>query len=479
MSVAFEAQTLTTTLTSWWHKYKIGAIPEQVRVAKPNTKDLWDIAKPSLWGIPILLVLYVVGDVTAFAAGLAAVVALALLDASRPLRSGYWLGKPAPAHSKQRFLIEEGIDPEKWWGKRVQAALNAHGIQAAVVALDTSGASMDVYELDVQKGFDISAINALGDNFSRTLALAKGERVWVDANIGSGRAALYIPKAKGRVISSVDLLPKITNAAYTLPALVGEDLVGNSIVVDIAQAPHLLIGGELGEERSQQVLNIILSCAYHVSPQQLTLTLIDPKRVELQSVSQLPHCQEPIITDMYKVSSYFQRLYALIEQRCQQFAAANVGHIQAYNALHADAPLAYHVVVISDLHVMFQAGSHLANDEEFTLGQSLKKQLLELLCSMPAPSAGIHFVCGLQSFEPKLIGEQLRTALPSVIGLRMRNASFSQWLIHQSGCETLSKAGECYVFMAQHTHPLRGQIATASALEHSQLVQSIKAKWQP
>lgn len=476
--MAFEAQTLSATITAWWRKYKVGTIPEEVRVAKPNTQDLWDIAKPSLWGIPVLLVLYILGDVTAFAAGLAAVVGLALLDASRPLRNGYWLVKPTTlTQPKQRFSLEEGIDPEKWWGKSVQTALTAHGMQAAVVALDTSGASVDVYELEVQKGFDITAISTLGDNFSRTLALPKGERVWVDANIGNGRAALYVPKTKGRAISTAALLPTIPNLKHTLPALIGENLVGNPVVVDIAQAPHLLIGGELGEERHQQVLNCILSCAYHCSPQHLTITLLDPKRVELQIASTLPHCTEPMLSDMYKVSSYFQRLYELMDKRCQQLAAANVSHIAAYNTQYSAAPLSYHLVVISDLHVMFQAGSHLSNDDDITLGQSLRKQLLDLISSMPASAVGIHFVCGLQSFEPKIFGDQLRTALPSVIGLRVRNPAFSDLLIGKSACENLPKASECYVFMAHDTSPLRAQIATASEAEQAQLVQTIKDKW--
>lgn len=96
----------------------------------------------------------------------------------------------------------------------MQEALSAHGVQARVVALDTSGASVDVYELEVQKGYDINLIAHLGDNFARSLALPKGERVLVEANIGNGRAALYIPKAAKRRVPSTELITQRTTRFY-------------------------------------------------------------------------------------------------------------------------------------------------------------------------------------------------------------------------------------------------------------------------
>lgn len=63
-----------------------------MRTAKPNSQDLMEIAKPTLIGIPILVILYLIWDLTGFATGLAVAVALAILDATRPLRGviGSW-----------------------------------------------------------------------------------------------------------------------------------------------------------------------------------------------------------------------------------------------------------------------------------------------------------------------------------------------------------------------------------------------------
>ena len=481
-----DRKTLSQTLLALWQKYKIGVIPEHLRVAKPNSRDIIDMALPTLIGVPILLVLYVIGDVTAFASGLAVVVALAILDASRPLRGGYWFFRPdaeappkdeSPDQAKRRFLIDDGVDPERWWGKNVQDALNAHGIKANVVALDTSGASVDVYELTVQKGFDINNVTDLGDNFARSLGLGKGERVAVDANIGNGRAALYVPKKELRKISTLEMMQQAEATSYALPGLIGEDIVGNPLIVDIAQAPHLLVGGEVTQERAVQMLNLILSCAYSRSPKLLKLMLIDPKRIEMSVCNRLPHMLEPVIADMHTVYQHLQAIRQLMDERCQQLAEAGVSHIEGYNELHPDNPMPYHLIAFSELTMALKVDSPISEGSELTLGEGIKKSLLGLVGAAPTQAAGIHFLFGVQCFDAKTCGEALRQGIPSSIGLRVRAQSFSEMLIGQSGCEALNNSGDCYVFMSGSSTPLRAQVASASELEIVTLVKTISEKW--
>lgn len=478
-----EKPTFLQYVLTWWEKYKIGVIPEHMRIAKPDSRDLMDIAMPSLIGIPILLVLYVLGDVTAFASGLAVVVALAILDASRPLRGGHWLAKPdepvvvTEEQTKRRFLIDDGIDLEKWWGKNVQDALNAHGIKASVVALDTSGASVDVYELLVQKGFDINNVKDLGDNFARSLGLPKGERVSVDANIGNGRAALYVPKKQRRSISTAEMMQQAAASPYALPGLIGEDLLGNALIVDIARAPHLLVGGEITDERAVQMLNMILSSAYSRSPTTLKITLVDPKRLEMAVCNRLPHMTEPVITDMQVAYQRLKTIHDLMEERCQQLQTAGAGHIEGYNVLNPETPMPYHLIAFSELSMALKVDAPLDGETSTTVGEGIKKLLLNLVGAAPTQAVGIHFLFGVQCFDAKTCGEALRQGIPSSIGLRVRGQSFSEMLIGQSGCETLNNSGDCYVFMSGSSTPVRAQVASASEVDIVKLVQAIKDKW--
>ncbi|OQW99249.1 MAG: hypothetical protein BWK73_50775, partial [Thiothrix lacustris] len=59
---------------NWCNKHKIGVLPEAWRTAKPNNKDLIDMAKPTLVGLPALMILYLIWEIPGFAAGMAIIV---------------------------------------------------------------------------------------------------------------------------------------------------------------------------------------------------------------------------------------------------------------------------------------------------------------------------------------------------------------------------------------------------------------------
>lgn len=475
-----QRQSVMENVLNWCNKHKIGVLPEAWRTAKPNNKDLIDMAKPTLVGLPALMILYLIWEIPGFAAGMAIIVGFAILDATRPLRGGHWLGRPEAskkAEVQRRFLIEKGMDPEKWWGKKLQDALNAHNIKANVVVLDTSGATLDMYELEVQQGYDVAGITALGENFSRALKLPKGTHISVDANIGNGRAALYIPKEKYRPVRTLSMLEAAQTSGYALPGLVGEDLIGNPMIVDITHAPHLLVGGEVGMERAGQMLNIILSTSYSLPPERLRITLIDPKLLELAVCNSLPQVTESVITDMHKAHKRLLHIREMMLVRCQQFLEAGVNNIAAYNRRFPDAPMPYQLVAFSELTIGLKCSAPVSADDDREVGDSIKSLLLELIGAAPTQEAGIHFLFGIQCYDPKTCGETLRQGIPSSIGMRVRAHEFSELLIGQKGCESLCEQGECYVFMSGDASPKRALSAALIGEDMEHAVDLIREKW--
>lgn len=478
-----EQQNIKETFLVWCTKYKVGVLPEAWRTAKPSGTDLVDMAKPTLIGVPVLMVLYLIWGINGFATGLALIVGFAILDATRPLRGGHWLGKPEAKTKeeevKRRFLLEEGMDPEKWWGKKIQDALNAHNIKANVVVLDTSGATLDMYELEVQQGYDINNVVTLGDNFARSLKLPKGSHISIDANIGNGRAAMYVPKTQYRAIRTIEMLKAAAQSSHNLPGLVGEDLVGNPLVVDITHAPHLLVGGEIGMERAGQMLNILLGASYAMSPDRLRITLIDPKLLELAVCNNLPHVVEPVITEMHKAYKRLLHIREMMLQRCDVFREAGVSNIAAYNRRFPEKPMPYHLIAFSELTIGLKCNAPVSADDDREIGETIKVLLLDMIGAAPTQEAGIHFLFGIQCYDPKTCGETLRQGIPSSIGMRVRAHEFSELLIGQKGCETLGEQGECYVFMSGDAAPKRALSAAVSGEEIEQAVTTIQEKWQP
>ncbi|MCH7706374.1 MAG: DNA translocase FtsK, partial [Chloroflexi bacterium] len=82
-----------------------------------------------------------------------------------------------------------------------------------------------------------------------------------------------------------------------LALALGQGSGGDPIAADLRQLPHLLIAGATGSGKSVCINALIISLVTHVSPENLRLLLIDPKRVELTPFNGLPHLATPVVVD--------------------------------------------------------------------------------------------------------------------------------------------------------------------------------------
>ena len=65
------------------------------------------------------------------------------------------------------------------------------------------------------------------------------------------------------------------------PLCLGKNIGGESIIVDLAPMPHLLIAGTTGSGKSVAINTMILSLVYRLRPDQCRLIMVDPKMLEL------------------------------------------------------------------------------------------------------------------------------------------------------------------------------------------------------
>lgn len=82
-----------------------------------------------------------------------------------------------------------------------------------------------------------------------------------------------------------------------LPYIVGFDVLGNPVIVDLAKFPHLLVGGATNSGKSVGLQALISSIIYSRSPDRVSLILIDVGATSLLPFSGLPHLSYPIIRD--------------------------------------------------------------------------------------------------------------------------------------------------------------------------------------
>lgn len=465
------------SFSQWLDSKRIGEIPSELQSHKITGEEVGQVARSPylLYGLPAVAGAAFLFGAPAVLASIPVITGIAILDASRGERNGWLLAQPdRPDDELSDDLFEED---GRWWGQDVQDTLDVYGIKCAVTKQDTSGATVDIYELQPERGFNVNSINGLGDNFSRDLGLPKGKRVTADANIGGGKAALYVPKSKRRSISAKSMLSMATHQGLKIPALVGEDVTGKPFFIDMESAPHIFVGGETKSGKSVQIINMILSMAYSLPPAELEITMIDPKRVELSMCNGLPHTSRAV-TDMEEAMVVLQSILAEMNARYAIFEKTGVRNIEGYNRKNKNK-MSYKVVVTEELTMAVKNETPVFDDDGnkiSTVGKEIERVFVD--ATVAARAAGIHFIFGVQRFDSKTYDGQLRQNVPSVIGMKVRYWQASEMMIGQKGCESLRGAGDCYVLMTGDDTPTRAQAAYASDEDIENIVQAIIEKWK-
>ena len=96
--------------------------------------------------------------------------------------------------------------------------------------------------------------------------------------------------------------------------------------------PHVIVAGATGAGKSVGLNVMLLSLLYRRSPDELRLSMIDPKVVELAPFDRIPHMLLPVVTDMKQAATALKWAVDEMERRYQLFADAGTKNIATYNA---------------------------------------------------------------------------------------------------------------------------------------------------
>ena len=109
---------------------------------------------------------------------------------------------------------------------------------------------------------------------------------------------------------------------------VREEDGGLLLISPVRNAPHTLIAGATGSGKSVLMQNLILSMAATNTPEQLRLTLIDPKMgVDYFAFEPLPHLSEPIISDQARAMVVLSGLVDEMNRRYEVLRANRVPNV--------------------------------------------------------------------------------------------------------------------------------------------------------
>ncbi len=323
----------------------------------------------------------------------------------------------------------------------LQATLDSFGVDATVAGA-VVGPRVTRYEITPEPGVKVEKISALSNNIAMDLQ-AKSIRVLAPIP-GRNAVGVEVPNAKA---SSVSLRAMMESNAWrksraNIPIILGKDVSGTVVVVDLAKCPHLLIAGATGSGKSVCMNTLLMSLLYNFTHDKLKLIMVDPKVVEFEVYKKIPHLISPIVNDPHKVPKALQWAIHEMERRYRVLSKVGVRNLEDFNhrkpsqepVLDDDGnqipdELPYVVILIDELaDIMMIAKS----DVETSIARIAQK----------ARAVGIHMVLATQTPRKDIITGVIKANLPSRVAFRVGSIVDSRVILDRKGAETLLGQGD-------------------------------------
>ena len=241
-----------------------------------------------------------------------------------------------------------------------------------------------------------------------------------------------------------------------LPIALGKGSGGETVVLDLAKMPHLLIAGATGSGKSVCINSIVSCLIMEKSPAEMRLLLVDPKRVELTPYNGIPHLMAPVIVETDQVVGYLRGLTREMLNRYRRMEEVGVRNIDGYNERMPDKmPLL--VVAIDELADLMMSAA-------FDVEQSLCR-LAQL-----GRATGIHLIVATQRPSVDVVTGLIKANFPSRISFGVTSQVDSRTILDSVGAEKLLGRGDMLYLPLDASKPSRIQSVFISDREIESLV---------
>jgi S-DNA-T family DNA segregation ATPase FtsK/SpoIIIE len=196
----------------------------------------------------------------------------------------------------------------------------------------TRGPTITRYEIYPSPGLRVSRIAQLEPDLARA---TRAERINILAPIpGKDTVGIEIANDKRMPVALRELLQddEFRSSKKKIPLALGKDVYGRAVIGDLAAMPHCLVAGATGAGKSVCINSIIASMLFKFGPDELRFIMVDPKVVEMQMYSKLPHLVVPVVTDPRRVVGALKWCVNEMERRYKIFAKEGVRNFDGYNA---------------------------------------------------------------------------------------------------------------------------------------------------
>ena len=342
----------------------------------------------------------------------------------------------------------------------------------------TIGPTITLYEIVPAAGIKIARIKGLEQDIALSLK-ALGIRM-IAPMPGKGTIGIEVPNKERQMVSMCSVVKsvKFQESNAELPIALGKNIQNETVVVDLAKLPHLLVAGATGQGKSVGLNVIISSLLYKKHPAELKFVMVDPKKVELSMYAKLEKHflakmeseDEAIMTDTQKVIYTLNSLITEMEARYELLRTAQVKKITEYNKKFTERRLnprkghrymPYIVLVIDEFCDMIM-----------TAGKEVEQPITRL--AQLARAVGIHMIIATQRPDVKVITGLIKANFPARIAFKVTSIVDSRTILDQTGANQLIGMGDMLVSI--NSEISRVQCAFIDTPEIESIVNSIHAQ---
>ena len=337
-------------------------------------------------------------------------------------------------------------------------ALNAAGLTLAGSRFLMSSKVVGVYRGDfLQLNKARKKLKEITENLETATGRAGCTASIIYDEQGAG-LKVEIPLQNRRTLGLREILDRSTAEKMALPLCIGEYGTGQRLIIDLAEAPHLLISGTTGSGKSVCLNDIILSLINYNTCRDLKLILIDPKGTELKNYRRVPHLQRSIITDSGEALEAFRWAYREMEKRFKRLDRLGVRDLD-------ERPELFPRLVI-------------AVDEFANLGFNAqnKKEMLKIIAQISAKgrAAGVHLIICTQSPRAVFLPPEIKVNFTSRLVFRAASVAESKIMLDRAGAERLTGKGDGLYLSTDSPEPVRFQAAFVSNIEVKNAVKGMR-----
>ncbi len=372
----------------------------------------------------------------------------------------------------------------------VEQRLMDFGVEVKVTAV-LPGPVITRFELDLAPGIKVSKITGLAKDIARSLS-AVSVRV-VEVIPGKSVIGLEIPNENREMVTLREIFEsqRFSQSRSPLSLVLGKDISGNPVVVDLTKMPHLLVAGTTGSGKSVSLNAMLLSILFKSTPEQVRLIMIDPKMLELSIYDGIPHLLTPVITDMKDAANSLRWCVAEMDRRYRLMSALGVRNITGYNQKVTDAikqgqPLPMPGVMVTDeatakmtlepLPLIVVIADELA-DMMMVVGKKVEDLIARI--AQKARAAGIHLVIATQRPSVDVITGLIKANIPTRIAFQVSSRIDSRTILDQQGAEQLLGHGDMLYLPPGAGVPMRVHGAYVADEEVHRVVAAWRSAGQP